>query len=209
MNFEKKLLIVRTYLDAKGYFNALRALEFAHSFHKGLRKDGRTPEFDHQLSMALHAMSLPGLLHPEAVYAAIFLHDVPEDYRVGRVEIVSIFTCSVFATLVVEAVYLLNKYEEDGTSKNEDALFAAMGRNAVASIVKGLDRSHNLSTMLKVFTPKKQISYCDFAENRILPMLKIARRLFPEQKQSCENLKHMIEQQIALTRAIHNNAKDQ
>lgn len=207
MNFEKKLLIVRTYLDAKGYFNALRALEFARRFHKGIRKDGKTPEFDHQLSMALHAMSLPNLLHPEEVFATIFLHDVPEDYRVGRVEIVTIFTCTSFAARVVEAVYLLNKYEEDGTPKNEDAVFAAMARNAIASIVKGLDRSHNLSTMLGVFTPKKQIAYCEFAENRILPMMKIARGLFPEQRQSFENLKHMVLSQITLIRAIHAQAQ--
>ncbi len=45
----KLLLDLRTWLYGKDYFLALDALEFASRYHRGLRKDGKTPEFFHQV----------------------------------------------------------------------------------------------------------------------------------------------------------------
>jgi (p)ppGpp synthase/HD superfamily hydrolase len=90
-----------------------------------------------------------------------------------------------------------------GRVKDEDVLFEAMAEDPIASIVKPSDRSHNLQTMVGVFNVEKQVGYIDFAEQRIFPMMKIARRKFPEQTMAYENMKHVIKGQIELIRAMH------
>lgn len=202
MKTEKKLLVLRTILTNSKYYNAFRALEFALKHHTGIRKDGITPEFDHQLSIALYVLTLPDLMHREAVIAAVFLHDVSEDYHVSRNEIMALFTCPVFAALVANGVENVTK-KFRGISKDEDLLFAQMAEDPIASIVKAADRMHNLQTMVGVFTIPKQISYIDFAKARVLPMMKLARRNFPEQTLAYENMKHVLLSQIELIESIH------
>jgi (p)ppGpp synthase/HD superfamily hydrolase len=200
--FKKRLLTLRATLIGAGYANALIALEFAHQHHTGLRRDGVTPEFDHQISIALHALTLPDLIHREETIAAIFLHDTPEDYDVSFDELRGIFPCTAFAGLVVPAVEAMTKTFR-GIKKDETALIAAMAFDPIASIAKPCDRSHNLGTMVGVFTYEKQVSYCDDVDTKILPMMKGARRRFPHQVQAYENLKHMLKSQVQLIRAIH------
>jgi (p)ppGpp synthase/HD superfamily hydrolase len=203
MDTAKKLSVLRQLLIGAKYFRALRALEFAQTYHTGIRKDGVTPEFDHQLSIALYVMTLPDLIHREATIAAVLLHDISEDYSVSRLEIINLFPGSAeFAILVADGVDKVTK-KYRGRIKDEDMLFDAMAEDPIASIVKPADRSHNLQTMVGVFTVEKQIAYIDFAETRVLPMMKIARRRFPEQTNAYENTKHVIKGQIELIRAMH------
>lgn len=203
MNTAKKLSVLRQLLIGKGYYRALRALEFAQTYHTGIRKDGVTPEFDHQLSIGLYVFTLPDLMHREATIAAVLLHDISEDYSVSRLEIVNLFPGSAeFSILVADGVENVTK-KYRGRVKDEDVLFEAMGEDPIASIVKPADRSHNLQTMVGVFTVEKQVAYIDFAETRVLPMMKIARRKFPEQTMAYENMKHVIKGQIELIRSIH------
>lgn len=202
MNTEKKLLVLRTALVHRSFFNAARALEFARKYHKGMRKDGITPEFDHQLSIALYALTLPNLINPEAVIAAILLHDVSEDYSVSPVELRGIFTDKAFANEVAHSVDCVTK-KFRGIVRDEDALFEMMAEDPHASIVKPADRMHNLQTMVGVFSIEKQVGYIDFAEKRVLPMVKKARKNFPEQAMAYENMKHVILSQISLIRAMH------
>jgi (p)ppGpp synthase/HD superfamily hydrolase len=204
MKTAKKLAVLRQLLIGKGYFRALRALELAQSYHTGIRKDGVTPEFDHQLSIALYVITLPDLIYREATIAAVLLHDISEDYSVSRLEIINLFLPidGEFAILVADGVeHVTKKYR--GWVKDEDVLFEAMSEHPIASIVKPADRSHNLQTMVGVFTVEKQVAYIDFAEKRVLPMMKIARRKFPEQTMAYENMKHVIKGQIELIRSIH------
>ena len=51
-----------------------------------------------------------------------------------------------------------------------------------------------------VFTPEKQHEYIVECETWIIPMLKLARRKFPEQEPAYENLKRMLTSQIELLR---------
>lgn len=74
--FKKKELVLRQTLIGKGFYNALIALEFAKKRHVGTRKDGVTPEFDHQISIALFALTLPSIQYQEELIATIMLHDV-------------------------------------------------------------------------------------------------------------------------------------
>lgn len=204
MQTAKKLSVLRQLLIGRGYNRALRALEFARSYHTGMRKDGVTHEFDHQLSIALYVVTLPDLIHREATIAAVLLHDISEDYAVSRLEIANLFLAGSgeFSIQVADAVEKVTK-KYRGHVKDEDALFEEMAEDPIASIVKPADRSHNMQTMVGVFGLEKQIGYIDFAERRILPMMKIARRRFPEQTMAYENMKHVIKGQIELIRAIH------
>ncbi len=204
--FQKKLLTFRQYLIGARYFNALKALEFAQKFHSGTRKDGFTPEFDHQVSIALFALTLPDLIHREEVITTIILHDVREDYDISDREIRGLFTDRDFADRVSRAVENMTK-EFRGQKKNENLLFDAMSEDPIASIAKGCDRIHNLQSMAEVFTLEKQKKYIKEVIDLFFPMLKAARRNFPAQVLAYENIKHMLKSQIQLIEVMHRVAE--
>jgi len=196
--FQKKLLTLRQQLIGARYHHALAALEFAHRFHTGVRKDGVTPEFQHQIEIALFALTLPDLMFRQEVIATIMLHDVREDYGVTSAEIRELFfEDSEFAARVDRAVENMTK-EWRGVKKDEKALFEAMSQDPIASIAKGCDRIHNVSSMLGVFTVEKQKIYIQEVVDLFLPMLKRARRLFPHQVNAYENIKFVLQTQMDL-----------
>lgn len=195
--YAKLEISLRYWLLGRGYFRALEAMEFAKGFHTGVRKDGVTPEFQHQIEIAHYARTLPDVLDMEDLLCVIFLHDVCEDYGVDP----ALLTAK-FGSPVGLAVWAMTK-KFRGLERGEDELFHAMAHDALASLAKGCDRDHNLKTMVGVFMPDKQISYCDYAEQRIIPMLKEARRIFPAQERAYENIKHVLTGRIALIRAMH------
>lgn len=198
--YAKKLLTLRSNLTGARYFNALAALEFALRYHTGTRKDGLTPEFQHQVEIALYVLTLPDLQHREEVIATIFLHDVREDYGVSDGEILAIFNNGEFASRVAKAVDAMTK-EFRGVKRDEAEVFQAIAQDPIASIAKGADRVHNLNSMLGVFTVKKQKEYVGEVETFFMPMLKTARRLFPHQVNAYENIKFVLETQMAMVRA--------
>ena len=198
--YAKKLLTLRSHLTGARYFNALAALEFAQRYHVGTRKDGVTPEFQHQVEIALYVLTLPDLQYREEAIATIFLHDVREDYGVADGEIQAIFNNDQFAGRVARAVDCMTK-EFRGVKRDEAEVFQAIANDPIASIAKGADRVHNLNSMLGVFTVKKQKEYVDEVVAFFLPMLKTARRLFPHQVNAYENIKFVLETQLAMIRA--------
>lgn len=196
--YQKKSIAIRYWLLGRGYHNAVRAMEYASGFHTGVRKDGETPEFAHQVEIAQYVRTLThGLRYPEETLAAVFLHDVSEDYQVGP-ELIE----REFGAVVAEAVWLLTK-EFNGEKKPIDVVFASQSQNPIASVVKGADRIHNFQSMVDVFSLPKQQAYIEECESYILPMLKTARRHFPDQEPVYENVKHVLHSQIDLIRAIH------
>lgn len=205
--FQKKMLTLRNQLIGARYHHALAALEFAIRYHTGTRKDGITPEFQHQVEIALFALTLPDLMFREEVIATIMLHDVREDYGVSDGEVRDLFfEDRAFADRVSRAVENMTK-EFRGVKKDEKALFEAMGEDAIASIAKGCDRMHNLQTMVGVFKIEKQKAYIAEVHDLFLPMLKKARRLFPHQVNAYENIKHILNSQIELIQSIHKAAE--
>ncbi|MEP3669933.1 MAG: HD domain-containing protein [Roseibium sp.] len=190
--------VLRHYLEGKSFFKALEAWRFAEPFHPGTRKDGETPEFYHQISMANFARTLEaGIQHPEATYAAIFLHDAVEDgdLTLKRVR-------DVFGEQICDAVDALSKVV-NGKKRNPEAVAEAIADNAIASVVKGVDRANNQGSMLGVFSIEKQKEQIDETENFILPILKEARKNFPQQRPVYENVKHLLVREIKLFRAMH------
>ena len=196
-NYKKLRVTLRYYLSGKGWHNALKAMNFAEQYHTGTRKDGKTPEFEHQIKIGLYVVTLPFLLYPEETLATVFLHDVAEDYDVEFTELESLF-----GSKVAKATELVTKVHK-GNKKTPESYFSEIAKDPIASIVKGADRIHNLQGMVGVFTMNGQKHYIKEVKERFLPMLKAARRLFPEQELSCENIKHMLCSQVELIEAIH------
>lgn len=198
-SYEKLKLSLRYFLLGKGYSSAASALEFAAKYHCGVRKDGLTPEFQHQIEITHFLRTLlPSFLYPEETLTASILHDVTEDYGV-EISVIK----EKYGDRVAQAVHLLDK-----NGKTTDAYFNSLANNAIGSIVKGADRIHNLQTMVGVFTPEKQLRYIEEVNTKFLPMLKWARRNFVEQEAAYENIKHMLKSQIELICAIHRSVPE-
>lgn len=184
----------RAWLLGKEYYKAVEGLEYASKQHNGMRKDGITPEFHHQISIAHYIRTLPNLRNQQLTLLAALLHDVVEDYNVSLEELEK-----KFGFEVVQIVLLLSKIVK-GHKKDISEYYLAMSLDPIASIVKGGDRIHNFQTMAGIFTCKKQLAYIEECENYILPMLKEARNNFPDQELAYENIKHALKGQIELLR---------
>lgn len=166
----------------KNYMKALKALTFAEKYHSGIRKDGYTPEFQHQLDICHYILTLKGVENEEDVLCSALLHDICEDYEVEYFEIYELF-----GPKVAEAVELLTK-KFKWVNKLYKDYFSKIAKNPIASIVKGVDRINNITTMLEVFTPEKQLDYVRMVDKYFLPMLREAKHSFPEQIYAYENI---------------------
>lgn len=170
---------------------ALKALEYAKDFHTGTRKDGFTPEFQHQLEISQYLYTISdSLISPGKTIAAAFLHDTPEDYDISYSEIEE-----KFGVVICKSVELLTK-KHRGSVKDMQVYFTEIGKDPIASIVKGADRINNHQSMIGVFKEQKIESYIKETQDFILPMLKEARRNFVEQEGAYENIKFSLNSQI-------------
>jgi len=200
-DYNKQKLVLKTHLRTKGFFKALKAMEFAMKYHTGLRKDGQ-PEFSHQVSQACLFMTIEGFsLFPEETYITILLHDTPEDFK----DDVSIAMCrEMFGDIAGNGIEGMCKEHSAIEGKlSNDFYYGQMSNNAIASLCKGLDRVHNLMTMLGAFKPAKQLEYIEETVTYVLTMLKKARNNFPEQNLAYENIKFIIQNQIGLYQALN------
>ena len=178
------------------WLRPLMALEYAEKLHCGTRKDGYTPEFAHQLEIAHHLRTFSQICRsPDQVIACALLHDVCEDHDIGFEEIEQ-----RFGRDIARSVRLLTK-KHRGKHIEPEIYFSSIAEDPVAALVKIADRIHNLSSMGNVFTPQKQLDYCAEADLRFLPMLKTAKRNFPDLEGVFENLKTTLCLQIKLCRA--------
>lgn len=194
----KREISLRYFLQGAEYFTALEAMEFAQRYHTGVRKDGVTPEFDHQISIAHFVRTLRHqLVQPELTLCVVMLHDVREDYGVSDEEI-----RKRFGDPVARAVDAMTKTFR-GQVRPEQLVFEQIAADPLASVAKGADRIHNLNSMVGVFSKAKQLSYVSESEEYFLPMLKKARRLHVRQEAAYENIKFMIMSQIDLIKEIH------
>jgi len=197
-NYEKLFISLRYWLHGRNYMQAAEALHFAACYHQGLRKDGTTPEFEHQLRIVHYLRTLEGnLIFPEPTLTTGILHDVVEDYDVSIREI-----NALFGERVGNAVWRLTK-KKNGIQLSMEEYYHAMEDDPIASIDKGADRIHNFQTMPGVFTVDKQREYIAETRAYILPMLKTARRKFPRQELAYENVKSMLNSQIQLIEFAH------
>lgn len=196
-DYSKQKTAIRYWLLGKSWHTALAAMDFAEGLHQGLRKDGVTPEFAHQVWIASFIRTLAGLLsRPEAAIASAFLHDVTEDYGTSEPEL-----ARRFGPEIARSTWRLSKIR-DGAKLGNDAYYAELATDPIAALVKGVDRTHNLGSMIDAFTPEKQDAYIEETEVFTLPMLKRARRRFPAEEPAFENVKQILITRVALIKAL-------
>jgi len=199
-DYNKMKIAIRSWMDGRKYYKAIRAMNFAETYHQGTRKDGQ-PEFSHQVSQLCYARTMvDNFLYPEETLCVIALHDLTEDYNVTHKELLDLF-----GSLVADATLKMSKVVE-GIRISDDIYYKIMSTCPIASVAKGFDRVHNLMTMLDGFKPQKRASYIDETLEKTVPMLKTGRRSFPEQEPVYENIKFVMTNQIQLYNAL--NEKD-
>lgn len=195
---QKSLLAMRHQLIGANMHRASKALEMVLKYHTGFRKDNITPSHMHPLRVAQLGMTIrPLLTHQEESVCVFLLHDIPEDHGIAPEDLTA-----DFGSLVSSGVKALTK-KFRGARIPDEEYFRVIADHPIASIGKGLDRVSNFNDMQGVFTPEKQLSYIAEAEQHILPMLRRARKNFPEQYWAYENIKLHLRSQIALVKAMH------
>lgn len=195
-DYDKSRTSLRYWMLGRGFTTAVRAMDFGMRYHTGLRKDG-TPEFSHQVFQANYARTMADqMIDPEGTLCTIFLHDCPED--IPEVTVPMIITD--FGPVNGHSVELMTNCFPNGEKKPKAHYYGAMEDDPRSSIAKGVDRMHNHQSMGPVFSPEKKLSYMDETTEYIIPMLKRARKNFPEQEPVYQNIKHVLLTQIELIR---------
>lgn len=212
LNFEKQKIAVEYILRGlatadKKYVPVLRAFEIAKTYHSGIRKDGQTPEFKHQLNIAgsiLNYMQL--LIDPVQVLIAAFTHDLVEDYSKGsktwdkdaeRLKGLPFYnTEDLRSEFGVQAATTNNCLSKviNGFKKTYPQYFSEMAKDCTALIIKAEDRLDNLASMYSVFTLSKQKEYAEEVFEYFIPALKEGERNFPGQAHIYQMLKMRLKQ---------------
>jgi len=196
-DYKKMKIALRAQLEGRGFYKAIRAMNFAEKLHNGVRKDG-APEFSHQVSQAMYALTLiDRLMYPEETLCVIFLHDTIEDKDITEEQLLELF-----GKMVADATLKMSKVVR-GVRIPDEIYYKNMEDCPIASAAKGFDRFHNLFTMLGGFKPAKRKSYIEETIEKTLSMLKAAKRNFPEQTSVYENIKLIMTVQIKLYNEIN------
>jgi len=208
-DYAKTRSAIRYWMLGKNYHVALAAMEFGLKYHTGLRKDGKMPEFQHQISQANFARTLETvLMYPEEVLSTIFLHDVVEDIEgVGYADVRKMLRKSGGSEEMVSRILsgvekMTNQWPDEGIKKPKADYYNSMIDCPISSLCKGIDRIHNHQTMTDAFTIEKQESYIKETDDYILPMLKQARYTWTKQEPAYQNIKTVLVAQMEMVEII-------
>ena len=162
---------IETYAKEYSLTETQKALPFARESHEGQLRKGpegqREPYITHPLQMTAHAIALG--LREDDLLAAILLHDVCEDCGVEPEEL-------PVNEAVQEAVRLVTRVE--GESK--EIYYGQIRENRIATLVKLIDRCHNVSQMSLAFSREKLWKYIEETEDYVLPLLIDAIHQWPD-----------------------------
>lgn len=206
VSFNKMLISGRYWLlgmaqTDERYRLPLEVFEVAREHHCGERNDAQ-PEFSHQLRIFHYLRTLHGhLSRPWVVYALGLAHDMIEDANqktkqfVDPAMIKDRWGLQFHDKLLSLSKEILGKpnpaYSIESIFKDEDC-----------GPAKGADRIDNLSTMIGVFKRPRAIRYITETEEKFIPNIKGARRLFPSQEGVYENMKLMMRNQLNLAKRV-------
>ena len=172
-NSEKMYTYLRGLATGAGMKQTLKAMSFARDKHSGqLRKSGE-PYIVHPLMMACNAVSIG--IRDDTVIATILLHDVCEDCGVSLSEL-------PVDDRVRNAVDLMTFRVMDGETKEiaKNRYYNMLLKSREATLTKLLDRCHNVPSMAGTFSEEKLKSYIEETRVHVLPMLRKAKRMYPE-----------------------------
>lgn len=209
--YTKVSITLKSYLKGKGYHKALEAFKFAKDRHPGFRKDGKTPNFQHQIEICLFILDLKEVEFEEETIIVALLHDVREDPHLNKQGILTYVEHSEilekFGSRVADAVEKLTK-EFKKIKKDTKEYFDTIATCPISSIVKLADRIHNVSSMVGVFTLEKQDDYVFEIKEYFLPLIKQARDNFPHQHSSYHNMGTFIKNMCKTVEAVLSAQKE-
>lgn len=206
--FSKLYIALKFRLHGMGFFKALVALEKGRDIHNGYRKDNVTPEYQHQIEIALFILTLKDVQDLEGAIICALLHDTLEDYPQSVSES---WIIEQFGSGILKSLHYLDKnrwekkdYVEEipsylGSVGIWDLYFANLAQDMNGSLVKLCDRVNNFQSMNRgKFSIEKQKKYAEEVEKYFLVMAKKARKNFPRQMDAYYNVETMLKNQYEL-----------
>ena len=169
-NAEKMYTFAKGFAMGRGMTDTVNALSYARQKHKGQTRKSGEPYITHPLTMACDAISMG--ITDDVIVAAIMLHDVVEDCGVVLDDL-------PVSNSTKEVVNLVTKKFKHGDTLAEQHYYQHISENVNASIVKIIDRCHNISTMAGTFTSEKLDHYISETETYILPLLRTVKDNHP------------------------------
>jgi GTP pyrophosphokinase len=186
---ETQLLYVRVREAAERLAlpQTLRVLPLARQWHAGQWRKGADPlpYISHPLTMACNALGMG--IQDDAVVATILLHDVCEDCGVSVAEL-------PMSPVVKRGVELMTFRIMDGESKEiaKNRYYNMLLGSREATLTKLIDRCHNVSSMAGTFSVAKLKAYIEETRQYVLPLLKKAKSVYPEDADMLFLLKYHI-----------------
>lgn len=180
---EKMYTYLRGYAMGAGMRDSLRALSFARDSHEGQFRASGEPYVVHPLTMACNALSLN--IRDDEVIATMLLHDVCEECDVSPDDL-------PVSEPVRRSVSLLTYHKMQGETKDEARrrYYEAILVDRAATLTKLVDRCHNVSSMAGAFSRDRLVSYIEETRAYVLPLLREAKRLYPEDADAIFALKY-------------------
>ena len=180
---EKMYTYLRGYAMGAGMRDSLHALSFARDSHEGQYRASGEPYVVHPLTMACNALSLS--IRDDEVIATILLHDVCEECGVVPEDL-------PVSPAVRHSVSLLTYHKSEGETKDEarQRYYDAVLTDRAATLTKLVDRCHNVSSMAGTFSRERLVSYIDETRRYVLPLLRQAKRRYPEDADAIFALKY-------------------
>ena len=178
---DKEYAFLRGAASVAGLTSTLIALPYVREKHKDQMRNDGTPYISHPLTMACHASALFSSCHKEVlgknylddILTVCLLHDICEDCGVD-------FDSLKYNDNIVEAVRLLTFSIKNDETKEQAKVryYNEILENETATMVKLIDRCHNVSTM-KTFDIKRMKKYIIETREFVLPLLEKATLRYP------------------------------
>lgn len=194
--YEKDFETLKNRLSGAGYAQALDALAFAEKYHPGFRKDGRTPNFHHQIKIAFslyderERLRAVGLNVDEVITLGI-LHDTYEEnqhIKLGKLK-------KRFGSRITEMTRALSKVR-DGQPIPTETYYHSLRAYPETLIVKLHDRRSNVETIIDL-EPKKQVDYV-VETRQLLDVAKGALKDYPKLESIIQDSRNRIKAYLNL-----------
>ena len=177
-NAEHMYTYVKARAQAEGLKQTMAALPLMREKHKGQLRAAHTEETPyaaHPLTLACHAMAM-GIMDDD-VLATALLHDLVEDTETRPEELPVSEKVRNAVCLLSYNTYLKKGDDTDPEKKNgiKPVYYENIRQNALAALVKCMDRCNNLACMADGFSRKKMATYVAQTEEYVLPLLDVIK----------------------------------
>lgn len=180
----KEIIYIQGFAQGKQYFELLKAINAAQVLHSGQTRKSGEPYIDHPMRVCSSLVALQ--VYDEKILSTAILHDVLEDCEIDHKGLTLQFGIS---QEIVSFVNVLTKIKGADTGLYYKRIFEC----PVATMVKIADRCHNVSTMAGVFSKDKLEKYLVETDEFVMPLVKSARRFYPEYSNQIISMKYHIE----------------